>query len=63
LEYNGKTEKLINYDNEENNKIGLINVNNTLPLKEFIKKNILMSKVAKAQIRYLWKVASKVWDQ
>jgi len=40
LEYKGKTEKLIYYDSEEKIETSLIKVNNTLPLKEFILKNI-----------------------
>jgi len=36
LEYKGKTEKLIYYDSEEKIETSLIEVNNTLPLKQFI---------------------------
>jgi len=63
LDYKGKTEKLIHYDSEEKNERSLIEDNNTLPLKKFILKNILIVKVTKTQILYLWKVARKVWDQ
>jgi len=43
-------------------EISLTEVNNSI--KRFLlNKYVIMRKVAKTQIRYLWNIARKVWDQ